>query len=403
MASASVPANTQPKLARYSGAAQWEPYLAQLQLAARHCGWSKGVMATHLALAVEGPALQILLDLDAADQGNLKALTAVIDPGEPGGDGGPWPLTCGYTHGRATRHSAQQSRKSSHCMPSSRPLPRSDCASLHHEALKEAERAEDVLCQVPGQTARPRVRKVDCYKEESAGHAHSRSSNDSVLRCPLHHLTDKYQPFVWMEKCTTRSSWTPTPVTWEWELSSLSVMGMSPEQLQEGQEADGTLRKVRGWLEAGQPLQWAEVLAEGPKLKGYYRQWRSLELWDGLAYWQWQAPGLGSDLLQLLVPRVLTSNCHTGIQPLHARLSPELQSHWRGPGEVVGRLSEVTYRVRMPNRGRLVMLHQDRLAPYHPLAAEDAAGGQECSSPVPSTPPAAEEVTQHTTVRPTRQ
>ncbi|KAJ8384817.1 hypothetical protein AAFF_G00198040 [Aldrovandia affinis] len=50
MASTSVPANTQPNLARYSGAAQWEPYLAQLQLAARHCGWSKGVMATHLAL-----------------------------------------------------------------------------------------------------------------------------------------------------------------------------------------------------------------------------------------------------------------------------------------------------------------------------------------------------------------
>ncbi|KAJ8394698.1 hypothetical protein AAFF_G00042980 [Aldrovandia affinis] len=84
-------------------------------------------------------------------------------------------------------------------------------------------------------------------------------------------------------------------------------------------------------------------------------------------------------------------------------LSPKLQSHWRGPGEVVGLLSEVTYRVRMPNRGRLVVLHQDRLASYHPLAAEDAAGGQEGSSPVLSTPPAAEEVTQHTTGRPTRQ
>ncbi|KAJ8379204.1 hypothetical protein AAFF_G00223160 [Aldrovandia affinis] len=79
-------------------------------------------------------------------------------------------------------------------------------------------------------------------------------------------------------------------------------------------------------------------------------------------------------------------------------LSPKLQ-----PGEVMGRLSEVTYHVHMPNRGHLMVLHQDRLAPYHPLAAEDAAGGQECSSPVPSTPPAAEEVTQHTTGLPTRQ
>ncbi|KAJ8408660.1 hypothetical protein AAFF_G00252950 [Aldrovandia affinis] len=32
-------------------------------------------------------------------------------------------------------------------------------------------------------------------------------------------------------------------------------------------------------------------------------------------------------------------------------LSPKLQSHWRGPGEVVGWLSEVTYRVHMPNWG----------------------------------------------------
>ncbi|KAJ8402869.1 hypothetical protein AAFF_G00361830 [Aldrovandia affinis] len=189
---------------------------------------------------------------------------------------------------------------------------------------------------------------------------------------------------------------------------------VAAEQLREGQEADGTLRKVRGWLEVGRPPQWAEVLAEGPELKAYYGQWRSLELRDGLAYRRWQAPGLGSDLLQLLVPRALgnSSGQHCKGQAfkpgdrvwIHCPvckkgLSPKLQSHWRGPGEVVGRLSEVTYRVRMPNRGCLVVLYQDRLAPYHPLAEEDAAGGQEGSSPVPSTPPAAEE----TTVRPTRQ
>ena len=49
-------------------------------------------------------------------------------------------------------------------------------------------------------------------------------------------------------------------------------------------------------------------------------------------------------------------------------LSPKLGTHWRGPAEVVDRLSEVVYRVRMPERGRLVVLHQDRLSPYRPLA-----------------------------------
>lgn len=44
-------------------------------------------------------------------------------------------------------------------------------------------------------------------------------------------------------------------------------------------------------------------------------------------------------------------------------LSPKLQRHWQGPGEVTDRLSERVYRVR-----HLVVLHQDRLAPYCPRA-----------------------------------
>uniref|UniRef100_A0AAV2MR94 Gypsy retrotransposon integrase-like protein 1 n=1 Tax=Knipowitschia caucasica TaxID=637954 RepID=A0AAV2MR94_KNICA len=51
-------------------------------------------------------------------------------------------------------------------------------------------------------------------------------------------------------------------------------------------------------------------------------------------------------------------------------ISPKLCSHWRGPSEVVARLSDVVYRVRMPNKGRLVVLHRDRLAPYRPYAPE---------------------------------
>ncbi|KAJ8391282.1 hypothetical protein AAFF_G00090690 [Aldrovandia affinis] len=63
-------------------------------------------------------------------------------------------------------------------------------------------------------------------------------------------------------------------------------------------------------------------------------------------------------------------------------LSPKLQSHWRRPGEVVGRVSEVT----IPG-----------------ARAKAAAGGQEGSSPVSPTPPAAEEATPCTPGQPTRQ
>ncbi|KAK2918385.1 hypothetical protein Q8A73_002756 [Channa argus] len=59
-------------------------------------------------------------------------------------------------------------------------------------------------------------------------------------------------------------------------------------------------------------------------------------------------------------------------------LSPKLTSHWQGPGEILDRISEVVYRVRMPRKGRRVVLHRDRLAPYHPLAPNPVTetGGQ---------------------------
>ncbi|CAI5678540.1 unnamed protein product [Oreochromis niloticus] len=66
-------------------------------------------------------------------------------------------------------------------------------------------------------------------------------------------------------------------------------------------------------------------------------------------------------------------------------LTPKLMSHWQGPGEILEQLSEVVFRVRMPGRGRRVVLHKDRLAPYHPLAPNPQTGVQ----PGDSLPPTA--------------
>lgn len=62
---------TPAKLPKSSGMTQLEPYLSQVQLAAWHDGWSKEETATHLALALEGKALQVLLDLAPAEQWDL--------------------------------------------------------------------------------------------------------------------------------------------------------------------------------------------------------------------------------------------------------------------------------------------------------------------------------------------
>ncbi|KAK2873595.1 hypothetical protein Q8A73_024422 [Channa argus] len=69
---------TAVKPPRYSGPTPLEPYLAQVELAALHGGWSGEETATHLALALEGPVLQVLADLLPEDRWELQAITAAL-------------------------------------------------------------------------------------------------------------------------------------------------------------------------------------------------------------------------------------------------------------------------------------------------------------------------------------
>ncbi|KAG2470444.1 PO210 protein, partial [Polypterus senegalus] len=66
------------KLPRYSGLTPLEPYLAQVDLPVIHNEWSREEAATHLALALEGPALQVLIDLSSEECRDLQALTAAL-------------------------------------------------------------------------------------------------------------------------------------------------------------------------------------------------------------------------------------------------------------------------------------------------------------------------------------
>ncbi len=65
------------KLPRYSRLMPLEPYLAQVDLAALHDGWSREETASHLAL--ESPALQVLIDLSPEERRDLQALTAALN------------------------------------------------------------------------------------------------------------------------------------------------------------------------------------------------------------------------------------------------------------------------------------------------------------------------------------
>ncbi|KAK0130618.1 hypothetical protein N1851_034899 [Merluccius polli] len=67
------------RLPKYSGATPLEPYLAQFRIAALQYGWDGDESATQLALALEGSAVQVLMDLGPAAQRDLQALTRALD------------------------------------------------------------------------------------------------------------------------------------------------------------------------------------------------------------------------------------------------------------------------------------------------------------------------------------
>ena len=62
-----------------SGATALEPYLAQFRLADWHNCWGAEEAVIHLALALEGTAARVLLDLDQADQRDLQALIRALE------------------------------------------------------------------------------------------------------------------------------------------------------------------------------------------------------------------------------------------------------------------------------------------------------------------------------------
>ncbi|CAL8388617.1 unnamed protein product [Boreogadus saida] len=66
-------------LPKFTGVTQLEPYLAQFRLAAWHNGWVPEEAVVHLALALEGTAARVLLDLDQADQRDLQALIQALE------------------------------------------------------------------------------------------------------------------------------------------------------------------------------------------------------------------------------------------------------------------------------------------------------------------------------------
>ncbi|KAJ8950520.1 hypothetical protein NQ318_015264 [Aromia moschata] len=89
----------------------------------------------------------------------------------------------------------------------------------------------------------------------------------------------------------------------------------SSEELKKSQKKDSDLKLIRNWLKNGVRPTWQEVSRYGTTIKGYWAQWSSLCLRDGLLHRKWQSPDGVSTVYQLVLPK---ARIHQVLEELHS-------------------------------------------------------------------------------------
>ncbi|KAJ8953824.1 hypothetical protein NQ318_006674 [Aromia moschata] len=89
----------------------------------------------------------------------------------------------------------------------------------------------------------------------------------------------------------------------------------SSEELKKSQKKDSDLKLIRNWLKNGVRPTWQEVSRYGTTIKGYWAQWNSLCLRDGLLHRKWKSPDGVSAVYQLVLPK---ARIHQVLEELHS-------------------------------------------------------------------------------------
>ncbi|KAJ8946359.1 hypothetical protein NQ318_010124 [Aromia moschata] len=201
--------------------------------------------------------------------------------------------------------------------------------------------------------------------------------------------------------------------------------GWSSEELKKSQKKDNDLRLIRNWVKNGVRPTWQEVSRYGTTIKGYWAQWSSLCLRDGLLHRKWESPDGVSAVYQLVLPkarihqvleelhnsptgghfgvtrtlardlrrrmdrihrfareklkihsdkmkqRLDTTSTETDFKPgdavwLYApkRMkgrSPKLQKNWEGPYTIIKKINDLVYRIQLSPRSKPKVVHLERL------------------------------------------
>ncbi|KAJ8942563.1 hypothetical protein NQ318_021965 [Aromia moschata] len=162
----------------------------------------------------------------------------------------------------------------------------------------------------------------------------------------------------------------------------------SSEELKKGQKKDSDLKLIRNWVKNGVRPTWQEVSRYGTTIKGYWAQWSSLCLRDGLLHRKWESPD-GKKIRNDLCPN-LWKTCERDLNRIHRFASEKLKIHsdkmkqrldttstetafkpggavwfnWEGPYTIIKKINELVYRIQLSTRSKPKVVHLERLARY---------------------------------------
>ncbi|KAJ8939257.1 hypothetical protein NQ318_015215 [Aromia moschata] len=91
--------------------------------------------------------------------------------------------------------------------------------------------------------------------------------------------------------------------------------GWSWDELKKSQKKDSEIKLIRNWVKNGVRPTWQEVSRYGTTIKGYWAQWSSLCLRDGLLHRKWESPDGVSAVYQLVLPK---ARIHQVLEELHS-------------------------------------------------------------------------------------
>ncbi|KAJ8947967.1 hypothetical protein NQ318_021065 [Aromia moschata] len=91
--------------------------------------------------------------------------------------------------------------------------------------------------------------------------------------------------------------------------------GWLSEELKKSQKKDNDLSLIRNWVKNGVRPTWQEVSRYCTTIKGYWAQWSSLCLRDGLLHRKWESPDGVSVVYQLVLPK---ARIHQMLEELHS-------------------------------------------------------------------------------------